>query len=188
MRSMTAAMKAFPDRYAAYRDGDIALHLEEDSEGSKFVTVDFHVERFPAKQLRGLAGELDDINKNAANLAARNRKKNSRGLSKHASHLLRLLSMGSELLETGEVNTWREDDRKLLLEVKAGKWLDEGTDGMREFVPEFWEALDAAEKRFKYAKENTDLPERPDEEAAYELMVEEHRRIVENGCRALIFE
>lgn len=185
LRSMSAAMESFPERYAAFQDGDMALHLEEGAEGEKFVSVDFHVSRFPAHQLRGLAGELDDINKNAANLNARNRKKASSKLSKHASHLLRLLAMGSELLETGEVNTYRSEDKELLVAVKNGKWFTEGADGFREFAPEFWEMLDEAETRFKYAKENTCLPEKPDEEAAMELVVEEHRRLVSENREAM---
>ena len=175
-RSMNAAMLSFPDRYEAYAAGDVALHLK-DADGTPEIFVDFNVRDFPAHQLRGLCGELDDINKNAANLQARNRKKADK-LSKHASHLVRLLRMGSELLETGEVNTYRENDRDLLLALKQGLWFSEDEKGNRSFAPEFWELLNEEEKRFNYAKENTSLPAKPDTDAAMEFLVEEHRRVV----------
>ena len=40
---------------------------------------------------------------------------------KNASHLIRLLRMGKEILSTHQVNVWRED-REELLEIKTGKW------------------------------------------------------------------
>ena len=40
---------------------------------------------------------------------------------KAAAHLLRLLEMGCEFLETGVLNVWR-DDAAMLLAVKRGKW------------------------------------------------------------------
>ena len=39
---------------------------------------------------------------------------------KAAAHLLRLLEMGCEFLETGVLNVWRED--AMLLAVKRGEW------------------------------------------------------------------
>ena len=177
MRSMKAAMESFPERYASYAAGDIALHIVEEADGMKGISIDFNVKDFPARELRGLCGELDDINKNAANIQARNRKKAGK-LSKHASHLLRLLAMGSELLESGEINTRRTEDRDLLLAVKEGLWFSEDAEGNRSFAPEFWEMLDKMEERFEYAKENSVLPDKPDEERAFEIMIEAHRKIV----------
>ena len=40
---------------------------------------------------------------------------------KNASHLIRLLRMGDEILRTGQVNVWRED-RDELLSIKRGEW------------------------------------------------------------------
>ena len=115
---------------------------------------------------------------NAGNLAARNRKRKNEKLSKHASHLIRLLRMGSEILETGEINTYRENDRDLLLEIKNGKWFHESADGIRSYDDAFWDLLNEEEARFKYAKENTNLPNKPDQKSAKEYVNNIHEVIV----------
>ncbi len=43
--------------------------------------------------------------------------------TKHGSHLIRLLRMGREILETGEVHVWRGDrDADELLGIRGGEW------------------------------------------------------------------
>lgn len=42
--------------------------------------------------------------------------------TKNAAHLIRLLKVGIELLETGKVNVYRTEDRQVLLNIKTGKW------------------------------------------------------------------
>ena len=115
---------------------------------------------------------------NAGNLAARNRKRKNEKLSKHASHLIRLLRMGSEILETGEINTYRKDDRDLLLDIKNGKWFNESEDGVRSYDDAFWDLLNEEESRFKYAKANTSLPAKPNFKEAKDYVRNIHEVIV----------
>ena len=181
LRSMTAAVASFPDRYANYTDGGIVLRVEDDGENDPCVYADFNVKNMPIHEFRGMCGELDDINKNAANLGKNRRKKDGK-IAKHGSHLVRLLLMGSEMLETGNIHTyWEGETADLLLDLKKGMWLEIDEEGKRSYAPEFWELLDEAEKHFEYAKENTNLPEQPNEEAVYELMMSVHRQIVLNS-------
>ncbi|MDB4277990.1 hypothetical protein N9917_00005, partial [Deltaproteobacteria bacterium] len=43
--------------------------------------------------------------------------------TKHGAHLVRLLKMAREILETGKVNVWRGDiDREELLAIRGGAW------------------------------------------------------------------
>jgi len=60
--------------------------------------------------------------------------------TKNASHLIRLLTMGIELLKTGELKIFRDKDVNMLLDIKTGKWPLE-------------EVKFLAEKLFKYTKE-----------------------------------
>jgi len=41
---------------------------------------------------------------------------------KHAMHLVRLMRMGEEVLQTGRVQVYRENDREELLDIRNGKW------------------------------------------------------------------
>lgn len=178
LRSMKSAMLSFSERYAAYTDGSIELALGDMSQGAKGITMTANLSEIPVNQFRGIINDLDDIGKNADNLAARNRKKDTAHLSKHMSHLVRLLRMGTEMLETGAVNTYRENDAELLKEIKHGKWIGEDENGVREIDGAFWELVDEENERFTYAKKNTELPEDADRAAVDELLVEMHRSVL----------
>lgn len=178
LRSMQSAIRHFEDKYAAYDTGAISVELKDDEAGSSalFVSLDMH--EFPLKQLRGMCGDLDAIAKNADNLAARNRKKKTEKLSKHMSHLVRLLRMGTEMLATGEVNTFRTHDAKFLLDLKQGMWMEEDSEGVRHVDDAFWDLLEEEKKAFEYAEANSVLPERPNREDAYELLREMHMSVL----------
>lgn len=51
-------------------------------------------------------------------------------------------------------------------------------DGNRQPIPEFFEMVDDYEKKMKYAKENTDLPENPDYKAIQEFVMDVNERVV----------
>ena len=51
-------------------------------------------------------------------------------------------------------------------------------DGNRQPIPEFFEMVDDYEKKMKYAKENTDLPEKPDYKAIQEFVMDVNERVV----------
>lgn len=78
--------------------------------------------------------------------------------TKHALHLVRLLRMGVELLETGEVRVTR-DDRDELLAIRAGAWS----------YDRLLEAAEGLRARMREAAAHSPLPETCDEEAANTL-------------------
>jgi len=80
---------------------------------------------------------------------------------KNAAHLLRILRQGIEFLETGVINVFRTDAEELI-DVKQGKWTLE-------------QVKDEAVRLFNLAavaRENSTLPEKPDAEAAEELLMQ----------------
>ena len=71
--------------------------------------------------------------------------------TKNASHLIRILRMGTEFLSTGHLNVLRPDAPELL-DIKKGKWTLE-------------QVKEASEYEFKLAREaliHSPLPEKPD--------------------------
>lgn len=182
LRSMRSAIRHFEDKYTAYNEpGALSVELKDDEAGSSALFVSLDMKDFPLKQLRGMCGDLDAIAKNADNLAARNRKKKTEKLSKHMSHLVRLLRMGTEMLSTGEVNTYREHDAEILLALKQGLWMSEDADGTRHIDDAFWELLEEEKRAFEYAEANTVLPESPDRDAAFEILREMHKGVLATG-------
>lgn len=79
---------------------------------------------------------------------------------KHASHLIRLLRMGKEILETGKVNVMRED-REEILEIKNGAW------SYQKLV----DYADQVEKEVEEAYKLSKLPNQPNIHLLDELCV-----------------
>ena len=93
--------------------------------------------------------------------------KSSKQLNKHAMHLIRLYLMAFDILEKGEINTYRENDREFLLEIRAGKYmLEDGT-----FAPEFFELVSQFEKRLERDARESVLPNKPDMKRVEELVM-----------------
>lgn len=84
------------------------------------------------------------------------------GNCKNASHLLRLLVMCVELLDTGEISVYRTHDAQTFIDVKQGKWT---LDAVSEWAEHLF-----AEIRDKY--DSSPLPEYPDYERVNGLVTE----------------
>ena len=81
---------------------------------------------------------------------------------KQGAHLCRLLNMGIEILTTGKVNVFRENDADMYISIKKGEWSLE-------------RVKNTAEKLFKEldnVKEKSILPEEPDWDKINGLCVE----------------
>lgn len=71
---------------------------------------------------------------------------------KHATQLVRLLTMGKEILETGKVQVKRTHDREELMAIKTGLWNYE----------KLIDYADQIEAEVKIAYQNSTLPNQPD--------------------------
>jgi predicted nucleotidyltransferase len=82
---------------------------------------------------------------------------------KNAAHCLRLLRMGCELMETGDMHVDRTDiDAAELIEVKAGGWT----------LGQVQREAERGFKRMQQAAERSMLPEHPDLERVERLLVD----------------
>ena len=95
-------------------------------------------------------------------------------LGKHMCHLVRLYYMCFDILERGEIVTYRENEHSLLMDIRDGKYLD----GNKQPVPEFFEIVDELEKKLEYDKVHTELPEKPDYNRIKEFTMSVNERIV----------
>ena len=100
-------------------------------------------------------------------IGKRNKKKDDLHLNKHAMHLMRLFMMAIDILEKGEINTYREKEHDLLMDIRFGKYqTDEGT-----FSDSFYDMMREYERRLHYVAEHTDLPAKPDFKRVQELVM-----------------
>ena len=79
-----------------------------------------------------------------------------------------------DILEKEEINTYREKEHNLLMDIRNGKYLDENN----KPIPKFFEMVDDYEKRLSYAKQNTSLPDVPDYKKINEFKMYVNERIV----------
>lgn len=85
--------------------------------------------------------------------------------TKNAAHLIRLMRMCIEFLETGQLAVYRQQDGELLRSIKRGEW------SLTQVQVE-------ADRLFALAnvvKGQSQLPQDPDEQAAGQLVVDIHR-------------
>lgn len=174
--AMERSFKAFADRYSVMDSGGITLFTDESPRDDldREVFCNIHIDKFPARDFSVMINTLSNVIGNYEKLNHRNRKKDDNHLNKHAMHLIRLYMMCLDILEKGEINTYRYGDREFLLSIRNGKFQRE--DG--SYRQEFFDLVNDYEKRLKYAKENTDLPATPNMKRVEEFVVEVNRRAI----------
>lgn len=174
--AMERSLKAFSDRYSVFDKGGIELFTDDSprEDLDKEVFCNIHIDKIPARDFSVMINTLSNVIGNYEKLNHRNRKKDDDHLNKHAMHLIRLYMMCLDILEKGEINTYRYDDRDFLLSIRNGKFQRE--DG--SYRQEFFDLVTDYERRLKYAKENTDLPAEPNMERVEEFVMEVNRRAI----------
>lgn len=134
----------------------------------------------PFESANSFMSELNSIIKSYETFGRRNQRakdKSTKQLNKHAMHLVRLYLMAFDILEKGEINTYREADRDFLLGIRGGSFMLE--DG--SFRPEFFEIINEYEKRLEYDAKETTLPKNPDYKKIEELVMAVNENAIKEG-------
>ncbi len=150
--------------------GSINLYLDKSDREDMDVEIymDACIRHYPLRNYKNIWNGMNTIVKDYDKLGKRNTKKDDMHLNKHAMHLVRLYLMCVDILEKEEIITYREKEHDLLMSIRGGEY--QKPDG--RYRPEFFELIDDLEKKMQYAAENTSLPDLPDTEAAYEMLME----------------
>lgn len=177
--ALERSLATFKSTFTEFDLGSIELFTDKSSRDDMDTEVfcNIHVDKYPAREFTVLLNQLSSVIGNYDKLQHRNHKKDDAHLNKHAMHLIRLYLMCLDILEKGEINTYRENDRDFLLEIRNGKF--QNADGT--YMPEFFELVADYEKRLKYAKENTFLPKHPDMKLVEEFVMDVNQKSINNG-------
>lgn len=167
----------FREKYAEYPDDAIKLYIDasqkEEMESEIFMDVTLH--HYPLRDYKSLWSEMNNVVKDYATIGKRNAVAIAKGkLGKHMMHLVRLYYTCFDILEQEKIITYREKEHDLLMDIRAGKYLDENS----QPIPEFFEMVDELEKRLVYARENTSLPVKPDFRRIQEFTADVNRDVV----------
>ena len=161
LKSIEHAATNWKDQFFTYPDDAVRLYVDKavNSAYDTEIFMDVNLKHYPLRDYKSMWHAMNNIVKEYNKVGSRNSKAIQHNkLAKHMMHLVRLYYMCFDILEKGEINTYRENDRDFLMEIRNGKYLDDNL----QPVPEFFELVESLEKRLDYDSKNTSIPEKPD--------------------------
>ena len=176
--SVKNAIQSFNTSYKNFDNGSLEIFIDKavNPELKTEIFVNANMTHYPLRDYASMWNTMSNVIRDYEKIGKRNKKKDDMHLNKHAMHLIRLFMMALDILEKGEINTYRAKEHNLLMDIRFGKYQKE--DGT--FQDSFYEMLADFEKRLHYAAENTDLPEEPDMNKVQELVITINERVVRN--------
>lgn len=174
--SVKNALEDFQRKYDTFEKGNICLYIDqsEHPELETEIFVDASYKHYPLRDYEKMWSTMHNVVKEYDKIGKRNHKKDDNHLNKHAMHLIRLFMMAIDILEKGEVITYREKELDLLLKIRNGGFRTEN--GL--FSAEFYEILSDYETRLEYATEHSVLPDNPDMEKVEDFMEQMNERVI----------
>ena len=179
LKTLQFMQESFVGKYTEVPSDGIKLYtdISQHENYDKEIFMDVNLTHYPLRDYIGMVAELQQTVKSYNKVGIRNSKAFEHGkIAKHMMHLIRLYLMCLDILEKEEINTYREKEREMLIDIRNGKYIDENN----QPVPEFFEMVNEYEKRLDYAKENTSLPAKPNYKAINEFVMSVNERIVKD--------
>lgn len=179
LKSIENASYTFKQNYFTFDDDEIKLYIDksEQEEYDTEIFMDINLKHYPLRDYKGMWSTMNTIVKEYSKIGHRNANAIEKGkLSKHMMHLVRLYLMCLDILNEGEIITYREKDHDFLMSIRNGKYLDDN----RQPTPEFFDIVDDLEAKFDKAKQTTDLPDNPDYKKINEFVMSVNERIVKD--------
>lgn len=168
VRSLKKALGSFAQRYKGYAGAGISVTGADDD-----VLLSMHLDNVSMKTLVQMLNELTSIDKDYSKSTRNTKAIEHNKLSKHMMHLFRLYMMGIDILERGEIITYRADEHDLLMSIRNGDYLE--ADRMTP-TKEFEALLSEYQARFNEAAKNTKLPDKPEYDKINALVIDINKR------------
>lgn len=177
LNSIENARYSYPGKFFSYPEDSIKLYtdISHQDEMDMEIYMDISLKHYPLRDYKGMWSDMNNIVKEYSKIGHRNNNAIEKGkLSKHMMHLVRLFLMCLDILNNGEINTYRDKDHDFLMSIRNGKYLDDN----RQPTKEFFDIVTDLENQLKVAKEKTTLPDLPDYKRINEFMVSVNERVV----------
>ena len=174
--SVKNAMYSFNSSYKNFENGSLEIFIDKsvNPELETKIFVNANLNHYPLRDYVSMWNTMSNVVKDYDKIGKRSKKKDDLHLNKHAMHLIRLFMMAIDILEKGEINTYREKEHDLLMDIRFGKYQTyEGT-----FSDSFYDMMREYERRLHYAAEHTDLPAEPDFKRVQELVMTINERVI----------
>lgn len=180
LKSIEHASVDYRRRYFSMPEDAIRLYIDESPQEDYDTEIfcDVTLKHYPLRDYKGMFSEMGEVIKSYAKIGKRNEKAMTHDkLGKHMMHLVRLYLMCFDILEKGEIITYREKEHDFLMSIRNGAYLDEN----RQPTSEFYEIVDEYERKLDWLKDHTDLPEDVDEEKIKDLIEGINLSVVKRG-------
>lgn len=177
LKTIEHASVDFKRRYFEHPDDAIKLYIDESQRDDYFTEIfcDVNLHHYPIRDYKGMFSEIGTIISGYSKIGKRNEKAIAHDkLGKHMMHLVRLYHMAFDILENGEIVTYREKDHDFLMDIRNGKYLDEN----QQPTKEFYEIVDEYEHRLDRLKDTTELPDKVDLRKVNDFVASVNERIV----------
>lgn len=174
--SVKNAMYEFKCRYEKFDEGSLNIYIDKavNPELDTEIFIDTDLKHYPLRDYKNIWNEMNNIVKDYDKIGKRNKKKDDNHLNKHAMHLIRLFMMAIDILEKGQINTYRVKEHDLLLSIRNGEY--QKKDGT--FREEFYELLEDYERKLDYAAANTELQDEPDMKQVMDFVMDVNEKVV----------
>ena len=169
--SIANAEADFKRRYAQFEEDRLKLYIDKSDkeEYDSEIMVSVNLNHYPLRDLANIFNDYHAIIRGYDKIGKRNSKAIEHNkLGKHMMHLVRLYFMVFDLLEKGEINTYREEEHDLLMDIRNGKFLKDGV----KPTDEFYHLVDELEYRLECDKGTIKLPDEPDYDKINKLYLE----------------
>lgn len=183
LKSIEHASVDFKRKYFEFDDDAIRLYTDRavNPEFYSEVFMDVNLHHYPLRDYKDMFSEMANIVRCYAKIGRRNEKAIAHDkLGKHMCHLVRLYLMCFDILEKGEIITYRDEDHDFLMSIRNGEYLDEN----RQPIPEFYKLVDGYEKKLDDLKNKTKLPEYVDLDRINHFVADVNESIVSGTWEA----
>lgn len=177
LNSIKNAACSYKECYFEHPEDAIRLYIGESvqEEYDTEIFMDINLKHYPLRDWKGMWSDMNNIVKDYSKLGKRNAHAASHGkLAKHMMHLVRLYLMCFDILDNGEIITYREKDHDFLMSIRNGDYLDENDKPTKEF----FNIVDELESQLEMKKNSTMLPETPDMKQIEKFVMSVNERVV----------
>ena len=177
LNTINNAMYDIKQAYQDFTDEEIKLYIDKAvQEGyDTEIFMDVNLKHYPLRDYCSVWNEMKSIVSSYNKIGKRNKHAIEHDkIGKHMMHLIRLYMMCIDILEKEEIITYREAEHDLLMDIRNGKFIDSNNQPTSDFN----DLLNEYEKKFDYAKLNTNLPDSPDYKNISEFVMSVNERVV----------
>ena len=167
----------FPEKYFGNPNDSIRLYIDKAVNPlmNTEIFMDVTLSHYPLRDYKSMWSEMNEVVKSYNKIGKRNQHAIERGkLGKHMMHLVRLYLMCFDILDKGEIITYRREDHDFLMDIRNGKYLDDN----QQPTAEFYEIVDELEAHLDRLKATTLLPENPDYKKIKDFLVEANLEVI----------